>query len=309
MDAAISPDGKYLGYADQQGIHLQLVATGAVQTVASPPGVPLDTASWTFGSWFWYSTRFIASVNAPGSPSTVWSIPNKILTAESQATITSVVWSPAGNRLAYRDRRHKADRIEIMVQSCDLLGSAITTILLDSHLSDSHSGAFTWTSSGRFIYSRNTELGSAESNNLWKLKVDARSGIPQGKARQLTDWPGFSVYSFSTTADGKQLAFLRGNDHSSFFVGDLVGNDRSLANTRRLTLDDNFNIPSAWMPDSREVIFSSVRAATNRLMYRQSLDQGSSAELITSGGNANFYLARLSPDGASILLEGASRCA
>jgi hypothetical protein len=69
-------------------------------------------------------------------------------------------------------------------------------------------------------------------------------------------------------------------------------------------LDDNYNIPVAWMPDSREVIFSSQRA-TNRLMYRQSLDPGSSAELITSGGNANFYLARLSPDRASILLEGA----
>ena len=28
LNAAISPDGKYLGYADQQGIHLQLVADG-----------------------------------------------------------------------------------------------------------------------------------------------------------------------------------------------------------------------------------------------------------------------------------------
>jgi serine/threonine protein kinase/Tol biopolymer transport system component len=357
LDAAISPDGKYLGYADQQGIHLQLVATRVAQSVALPPSVQPDTASWAFGSWFPDSVRFIASVSAPGSPSTVWSIPaaggeaqkiaevedmlgggsvspdgsniayqrlrsiggareiwlmdshgesaHKILTAESQATITGVVWSPAGNRLAYRYRRHKADRIEIMVQSCDLGGSAITTILLDNHLMDNHLGAFIWTPSGRFIYSRNTELGSAESDNLWELKVDAKNGTPQSEARQLTDWSGFSVYSFSITEDGKQLAFLRGNDHSSVFVGDLGGNDRPLVNTRRLTLDDNYNIPSAWMPNSREVIFSSQRA-TYRLIYRQSLDPGSSAELITSGGNANFYLARLSPDGASILLEGAA---
>src|SRR5437773_2179071 len=58
------------------------------------------------------------------------------------------------------------------------------------------------------------------------------------------------------------------------------------------------------MPDSREVIFSSQRT-TNRLMYRQGLEQGSSAQLITSGANTNYYLARLSPDRASILLEGA----
>jgi len=159
-------------------------------------------------------------------------------------------------------------------------------------------------SSGRFIYSRNTEVGSAESDNLWELRVDGKNGTPQGKARQLTDWSGFSVYSFSATADGKQLAFLRGNDHASVFVGDLAGNESRLVNSRRLTLDDNYNLPLAWTPDSREVIFSSQRAS-NRLMYRQALDQGSTPQLITPATDTNFYAARLSPDGAWILLEGA----
>jgi serine/threonine protein kinase len=351
LNAAISPDGKYLGYADEQGIHLQLVATGGVQSVALPPDFQPGTASWAFGSWFPDSTRFSASVSVPGRPSSVWSIPilggdlrmvaevedmlgggtvspdgsniayqrlrsiggareiwvmgshgespHKILTAENQATIVGIAWSPTGNRLAYRYRRDKGDSIEIMVQSCDLRGADITTILLDNHLS-----AFTWTWSGRFIYSRNTEVGSAESDNLWELKVDPKNGIPQGKARQLTDWSGFSVYSLSATADGKQLAFLRGNDHASVFVGDLVGRESPLVNSRRLTLDDNYNIAVAWMPDSREVIFSSERTA-NRLMYRQGIEQGSNAQLITPAAGTNFLLARLSPDGAWILLEGA----
>jgi serine/threonine protein kinase len=351
LNAAISPDGKYLGYADEQGIHLQLVATRAAQTVPLPRDFQPGTASWAFGSWFPDSTRFIASVSVPGTPSTVWSIPiaggklrmvaqvedmfgggtvspdgssiayqrlrsvagareiwvmssdgespHKILTAEHQATIVGIAWSPSGNRLAYRYRRDKGDRTEIMVQSCDLSGAGIVTILLDNHLS-----AFTWTLSGRFIYSRNTEFGSAESDNLWELKVDPKNGIPQGRARQLTDWSGFLIHSFSTTADGKQLAFLRRNDHASVFVGDLAGKQSPLVNSRRLTLDDNYNIPVAWMPDSREVIFSSERA-TNRWLYRQSLDRDSAPQLITPVANTNFYLARLSPDGASILLEGA----
>src|SRR5207249_9342883 len=62
--------------------------------------------------------------------------------------------------------------------------------------------------------------------------------ISQGKARQLTDWSGFSVDSFSATADGKQLAFLRGNDHASVFVGDLADKGSRLVNSRRLTLDE-----------------------------------------------------------------------
>jgi hypothetical protein len=136
------------------------------------------------------------------------------------------------------------------------------------------------------------------------MTVDAKSGVAQGKAHQLTDWSGFSVYDFSATADGKQLAFLRGNDHASVFVGDLTSKERRLVNARRLTLDDNYNLPSAWTPDSREVLFSSERG-TGRLMYRQALDPGSSAQLIAPASDTNFYLARLSPDGAWILLEGA----
>jgi len=351
LNAGISPDGKYLGYADEEGMHLQLLAAGLTQSVALPPGVQRGETSWAFGGWYPDSTRFLASARAPGTPSTVWSIPilggearnlaevedmlgggtvspdgsniayqrlrsiggareiwvmgshgespHKVLTAENEATILGIAWSAAGNRLAYRYRRDKGDRTDIMVQSCDLNGGDRTTILLDNHLT-----AFTWTLSGRFIYSRNTENGSAESDNLWELKIDGKSGIPQGKAHELTDWSGFSVYSFSATADGKQLAFLRGNDHALVFVGDLAGKESPLVNSRRLTLDDNYNIPVAWMPDSREVIFSSQRT-TNRLMYRQGLEQGSSAQLITSGANTNYYLARLSPDRTSILLEGA----
>jgi Tol biopolymer transport system component len=140
---------------------------------------------------------------------------------------------------------------------------------------------------------------------LWELKVDGKNGIPQGKARQLTDWSGFSVDSFSATADGKQLAFLRGNDHASVFVGDLADKGSRLVNSRRLTLDDNFNLPVAWTPDSREVIYSSQRAS-NWLMFRQALDRDSAPQLVTPASNTNFYVARLSPDGAWILLEGRS---
>jgi Tol biopolymer transport system component len=194
--------------------------------------------------------------------------------------------------------RDKSDRTEIMVQSCDLDGADKTTILQDDHMS-----AFTWLSSARFIYSRNSEVGAAESDNLWELKVDGKNGSSQGKARQLTDWSGFSVFGFSATADGKQLVFLRGTDHASVFVGDLAGKDNRLVNSRRLTLDDNYNLPLAWTPDSREVIYSSQRAS-NWLMFRQALDPGSVSQPITHAADTNFYLARLSPDGTWILLEG-----
>jgi serine/threonine protein kinase/Tol biopolymer transport system component len=350
LNAGISPDGKYLGYADQQGLHLQLVATGGVQSVVLPAGFQPGTASWAFGGWYPDSTRFIASVSVPERPVSLWSIsivgaeglklaeiddingggrvspdgshiaferlrgaigareiwvmgphgeaPHKILTAENQAIFEGIAWSPTGNRLAFRYMRQQGDHTEVMVQSCDLSGADKTTILQDNHLS-----SFTWLSSGRFIYSRNSEVGAAESDNLWELRVDGKNGTSQGEARQLTDWSGFSVAGFSATADGKQLVFLRSTDHASVFVGDLAGKANRLANSRRLTLDDNFNLPMAWTPDSREVIYSSQRAS-NWLMFRQALDPGSAPQTLTPATDKNFYVARLSPDGAWILLEG-----
>ena len=351
FNAAISPDGKYLGYVDPQGVHLQLVATGRVNTVALPPGTEQGKASWTFGGWYPDSEHFMASVRLPENHSIIWSIPvteaqapqkladvedmfgggtvspdglkiayerrrattggreiwimgangnspHKIFTAENRGTIESIAWSPTGNRVAYSYRRVRGDHSQITVESCDLTGAATTTILLDNHLI-----AFTWTSSGRFIYSRNTEVGSAEADNLWELQVNSGSGLPRGKARQLTDWSGFFVYSFSATADGKKLVYLRGNSHASVFIGDLAGNGSVLQDSRRLTMDDTYNLPSAWTADSREVLFSSERSS-NRMMYRQAIDPGSAAELVTPASNTNFYLAALSPDKTGILLLG-----
>jgi serine/threonine protein kinase/Tol biopolymer transport system component len=351
LNAGISPDGKYLGYADQQGIHVQLVATGEIQSVTLPTGILPGIALWAFGSWFPDSTRFIASVSIPGKPSSVWSIPipggdarelaevedmvgggrvshngsyiayerlrggaigareiwimgpqgespHKILTAENQTIFKGIDWSPRGNRLAFRSMRQRGDHTEVIVQSCDLNGADKRTILQDNHL-----GAFTWLSSGRFIYSRNTATGSIESDNLWELRVDDKNGTSQGEARQLTDWSGFSVAGFSATTDEKQLIFLRSTDHASVFVGDFADKGNRLANSRRLTLDDNFNLPMTWTPDSHEVIYSSQRGP-NWLMFRQALDPGSAPQSLTPAADKSFYLARMSPDGAWILLEG-----
>ncbi len=117
LNAAISPDGKYLSYADQQGLHLQLVATGSSQTVPLPPGASPTNALWTVGGWYPDSTRFVASVNAAGMPSVVWSIP--ILGGEAQRLgeveemFGSGSVSPDGSQIAYQRLRSVAGAREI----------------------------------------------------------------------------------------------------------------------------------------------------------------------------------------------------
>jgi Tol biopolymer transport system component len=138
---------------------------------------------------------------------------------------------------------------------------------------------------------------------LWELKVDETSGIPQGRARRLTAWSGFSIDSLSIAADGKHLAFRNSTEHLQVFVGDLASDGSYTARPNRLVNDDTLSIAFAWTPDSREVIFSSQKQE-NRLFYKQGLDPGSTPQLLTSGSGTNFYVARLSPDATSLLLEG-----
>ena len=65
--AAISPDGKYLGYDDPKGIHLQIVSTGETRDISLPVGTP---ASWGFAGWYPDSTSFVAKGIA-----SFWSVP------------------------------------------------------------------------------------------------------------------------------------------------------------------------------------------------------------------------------------------
>jgi serine/threonine protein kinase/Tol biopolymer transport system component len=346
--AAISPDGKYLGYGDDQGIHLQVVETGGTQTATLPRGIPPGKARWEFEGWHPDSKRFLVSIASPGAAVSLWSapilagapykiaeiddmagraqispdgskivfarlrsaigareiwlmnsngeFPHKILMAENRSTFGGIAWSPSGDRIVYSYAMRGPDA-GASVQSCDLTGANKTTILRDLHVS-----ALTWIPS-RLIFSRPADRNAVENDNLWELRVDDASGVPRGKARRLTDWSGFSIDSFSATADGKRLAFRRSTDHLSVLVGDLADNGSRLINSRKLVNDDNLNLALDWTPDSREVIFSSQKQAI-RLIYKQGLDPRSAPQLLTYGSGANFFNARLSPDGASVLLEG-----
>jgi hypothetical protein len=56
-DARISPDGKYLAYADQAGIHLQVVGTGESRTIPQPQGLEYKVTGWSPVGWFPDGTR------------------------------------------------------------------------------------------------------------------------------------------------------------------------------------------------------------------------------------------------------------
>jgi len=101
--AAISPDGKYLGYSDQRGIHVQLLATGDTQDIPIPPGVLAGQGYWYFNSWYPDSARFLASLGVLGEGGSLWAVPvfggspRKI----AEGLESPGVVSPDGSHIAY----------------------------------------------------------------------------------------------------------------------------------------------------------------------------------------------------------------
>jgi serine/threonine protein kinase len=73
---AISPDGKYLAYADMQGIHVKEIETGDTRGVPQPEefsGRPLE---WEIVStWLKDGSGFIANASTGGPRKSIWMIP------------------------------------------------------------------------------------------------------------------------------------------------------------------------------------------------------------------------------------------
>jgi serine/threonine protein kinase len=74
-NAAISPDGKYLAYADNQGIQVELVETGETHTLSIPSGSESREISRSVGAWYPDSTHLIVELAPPGSPPSAWVMP------------------------------------------------------------------------------------------------------------------------------------------------------------------------------------------------------------------------------------------
>ena len=104
--ASISPDGKYLGYSDLRGAHLQLVETGETRDVLFPPGARPGQAFLFFESWYPDSTRFLVELATPGAPTTSWTVsvlggaPLKIMEGLVEPTV-----SPDGSAIAALSRQ------------------------------------------------------------------------------------------------------------------------------------------------------------------------------------------------------------
>ena len=73
---AISPDGKFVAYADLLGIHIKLIATGETHTIPQPESLKGTQVNWgIINGWAPDGTRLIANATPPGRQPSIWIAP------------------------------------------------------------------------------------------------------------------------------------------------------------------------------------------------------------------------------------------
>jgi Tol biopolymer transport system component len=70
--AALSPDGKYLAYSDDAGLHIKLVETGEMRTLPLPAEAISIHATWLPAAWFPDGTRLLTNLEIAGKPPSIW---------------------------------------------------------------------------------------------------------------------------------------------------------------------------------------------------------------------------------------------
>lgn len=361
--AVVSPDGKYVAYADPTGVFLRQIDSGETRPLPLPKDFNASPSSWFPESTHLLVTSHLRSEQKPsvwkvsilgGTPQMLvddaedgsvspdgsqiaffrrtfvaavgrgvgplWLMgsngenPHKFVGPTATDLIESgslgsgiraVSWAPGGRRIAYIEQHTNfANSAEdwFWLLTRESTGGQSQIILKDHRIAPR---ALCWAPDGRLLYALRTDPKNERSDHgVWAIRVDQGTGKSKGNPEPVSDGLGW-IGGLSVTADGKHLVLWRGNTRPQVFVSEFDKGTRRLTTPRRLTLDENANTPTAWMPDSKSVLFLSDRHGAWKL-FKQRIDQPI-AEVIVEGRNLVNALPRLSADGSQILFADLSR--
>ena len=338
ISAAISHDGRYLAFSDEDGFYLRQVDTGETHSISLPEGLLPNSISW-----FPDNVHMVLGLCKVNRESSLWEISALGGSARKlidQGEYPSV--SPDGRRVAFIAGKPLHQRI--WVASTDgeeprVLAGADGDLF----------GRIGWSPDGKRI---------AYTTAKFTYKYGAKGTIAVlelPKSSATSPQPTIALSAFGLDApltwapDGRLIYTLaeprpRQADSNLWWVcldrqsrpktspvrltndqGAVVGITSSadgkriayikgvpepdvyvakieptglLEDPRRITLDDHRDMPYDWTPDNKEVIFVSDRTGTFDI-YKQDIDQTVPDVLVSSAEQS--MAPRLSPDGSQIL--------
>lgn len=205
---SISPDGKYLTFADQKGIYVKVLQTGETRAVPKPKGLKSKDVDWEIlpSGWFPDSLRFIANAHLPAqdaSPSgskttTIWMI-SAANGATEKLRDNAVAWSvsPDGSSIAFGTNQNRSGESEVWLLSPT--GRSERKLLS----AEEKSGlvGFTWAPDGkRAFFVRTDDSG----DSLLVRDLNTGSAVPLFSPAEAKD-----VMDISWLPDGRLLYSAR----------------------------------------------------------------------------------------------------
>jgi len=336
-DGVISPDGKYLAFADARGFFLRQIDTGETHSVPLPKDFQPKPSAW-FPDGVHMLVTWVAG---PQETTSIWSIsvlggtPRKLVDNGFAPAI-----SPDGSQVVFLAGKMESTLAFLMKAD----GTGVHTIIPDDKLT--FLGPPAWSPDGNHLmYARGwytpsyariesrievlelktrraqvvlskTGLGSTVAwtpdNRLIYTQQESiispddanlwitkldSEGRVRGTASRLTHGAGFACMP-SITADGKRVAYFRQSIEPDVYVADVMANGAKLGNQRQLTFDERSDTPYAWTPDNQSVIFVSNRNG-NYNIFKQNVND-TEPEILVSGSE-DVAIPRLTPDGKSFL--------
>lgn len=337
LTAAISPDGKFLAYADKTGIYLRQVQTGETHPIPM-----LDKLEVFPVAWFPDGSHLLAvGSTGPKDAPSIWSVSilggsaRKLSDDGSEPAVSS-----DGSQIAFV--RGSGTAKDLWLMQADggnphrLLEGRGSLIACPAWAPDGrhiavisgqyHAGSYSmdtqiesvntetgraetilvraglqeglaWTRTGRLVFSAAEAQPDPDDSNLWFLNLDTATARPVGAPIRITRETGV-VHSVSSTADGGRLAFFKSRYQPDVYVSDVDPRGPHVSTPKLLTLDEREDYPYAWTPDNRFVIFVSNRDGDYHI-FRQAPDQASPELLV--GGHDRLQIPRLASDGKTLL--------
>jgi hypothetical protein len=333
--AQISPDGRYLAYADPTGIQVRFIDTGTTQRIPETRGmnvyawsadgsriraVACDTATcvdwdlplvgggrrpsgavWSAGDWIVASADGARRVKISATSSEA-----RMELLDASGPQLLVREAANGVVEPFVDASWSIDGHQVLftrgntpslIEAVDVTGGSSKVLFTATNgLKIQHPGLQLL--DGRLI----TALWKDDAVALWEIPAPIGAGRAVGVPRRLTEWkPRGTAGDLSASADGHRIAFLEGGWHSDVYIAAFDHRAGRLLDTpRRLTTDERGNVARDWTPDGRAVLFESYRNG-NADIFQQDITTESPEPLIVRPGDQTR--ARVTNDGRWILFR------
>jgi hypothetical protein len=161
----------------------------------------------------------------------------------------------------------------------------------------------TWLPDGRIVFSLNELAPHQFDGNIWTINVDPHTGRTRGKLERVTNWTGFEISGFSSSADGRRVSFSKLHSQDVVKISEIIPGTDKMTPPRRVSLESWNDSAAGWTPDRHSILFVSSRNG-RKTIYKQALS-GSALETLVSGPESYFW-PQYSPTGSWLLYTATS---